>query len=116
MRLFTRRKGEVNPKIKTVALRPPKEGLGGLHRVYILDIEDLLNDKIFPAVEEAFRPEIEGIDILGDIWKETIVDYMNDETAWDLTPLNWKIYNVSVMTLEVWTLFGDPTLKIGGYE
>jgi hypothetical protein len=57
----------------------------------------------------------EGMDILGDIWEETIVRYMNDKTAWDLTPLNWKIYNASVMTLEVWTLFGDPTLKIGGY-
>jgi hypothetical protein len=55
------------------------------------------------------------MDILGDIWEETIVRYMNDKTAWDLTPLNWKIYNASVMTLEVWTLFGDPTLKIGGY-
>lgn len=57
-----------------------------------------------------------GIDIIGDLWKETIVNYMNDQNAWDLTPLNWKIYNVSIMTLEVWTLFGDPTLKIGGYE
>lgn len=57
----------------------------------------------------------DGMDIIGDLWKETIVSYMNDENAWDLTPLNWKIYNVSIMTLEVWTLFGDPTLKIGGY-
>ena len=56
-----------------------------------------------------------GIDILGNLWQETINNYMNNETAWDLTPLNWKTYNVSVMTLEVWTLFGDPTLKIGGY-
>ena len=62
-----------------------------------------------------YKAYSEGIDIIGDIWKETIVRYMNDKTAWDLTPLNWKIYNVSVMTLEVWTLFGDPTLKIGGY-
>jgi len=62
-----------------------------------------------------YKAYSEGLDILGDIWEETIVRYMNDKTAWDLTPLNWKIYNVSVMTLEVWTLFGDPTLKIGGY-
>jgi hypothetical protein len=62
-----------------------------------------------------YKAYSEGIDILGDIWEETIVRYMNDKTAWDLTPLNWKIYNASVMTLEVWTIFGDPTLKIGGY-
>jgi hypothetical protein len=58
----------------------------------------------------------EGIDILGDIWKETIVRYMNDKNARDMTRLNWRDYNVSIMTLEVWTLFGDPTLKIGGYQ
>jgi len=62
-----------------------------------------------------YKTYSEGINILGDIWEETIVRYMNDKTAWDLTPLNWKIYNASVMALEVWTLFGDPTLKIGGY-
>jgi len=62
-----------------------------------------------------YKAYSKGIDIIGDIWQETIVQYMNNETAWDLTPLNWKIYNVSVMTLEVWSLFGDPTLKIGGY-
>ena len=62
-----------------------------------------------------YKAYSKGMDILGDIWQETIVQYMNNETAWDLTPINWKIYNVSVMTLEVWTLFGDPTLKIGGY-
>ena len=62
-----------------------------------------------------YKEYSKGMDILGDIWQETIVQYMNNETAWDLTPLNWKIYNVSVMALEVWTLFGDPTLKIGGY-
>ena len=62
-----------------------------------------------------YKAYSEGIDRIGDIWEETIVRYMNDKTAWDLTPLNWKIYNVSVMALEVWTLFGDPTLKIGGY-
>ena len=62
-----------------------------------------------------YKAYSEGMDILGDIWEETMVRYMNDKTAWDLTPLNWKIYNASVMTLEVWTLFGDPTLKIGGY-
>ena len=62
-----------------------------------------------------YRAYSEGMDRLGDLWRETIVVYMNDETAWELTPLNWKVYNVSVMTLEVWTLFGDPTLKIGGY-
>ncbi len=62
-----------------------------------------------------YKAYSEGTGILGDIWQETIVRYMDDEMAWDLTPLNWKIYNVSVMTLEVWTIFGDPTLKIGGY-
>jgi hypothetical protein len=62
-----------------------------------------------------FMEYSEGMDILGNIWQKTIVNYMNDENAWKLTPLNWKSYNVSVMALEVWTLFGDPTLKIGGY-
>jgi hypothetical protein len=62
-----------------------------------------------------YRAYSEGMDCLGDLWRETIVAYMNDETAWKLTHLNWNVYNVSVMTLAVWTLFGDPTLKIGGY-
>jgi hypothetical protein len=58
---------------------------------------------------------VNGIDVIGDLWAETIIRYMDDETPWNLTPLNWGNFNVSVMTLEVWTLFGDPSLKIGGY-
>jgi hypothetical protein len=47
-----------------------------------------------------YKAYSKGMDILGDIWQETIVQYMNNETAWDLTPLNWKIYNVSVKSAD----------------
>ena len=57
----------------------------------------------------------DGMNILGDLWAETIDEYLKDQTAWDLTKLNWRDFKVSHMTLEVWALFGDPTLKIGGY-
>ena len=63
-----------------------------------------------------FESYAKDVNILGDLWKETIVHYVNDEHAWDLTRLNWGNMNISIMNLEVWTLFGDPTLKLGGYN
>jgi hypothetical protein len=62
-----------------------------------------------------FKTYSQGTDVLGDLWGSTIVKYMKDKTAWEITPVNWRYHNVSIMALEVWTLFGDPTLKIGGY-
>lgn len=65
--LYKEMKKDVHPRIDKIILRPPKGGLAGLKAVYLVDIEDLLNDQIFPCVEEAFRNPIEGLDILDQI-------------------------------------------------
>ncbi len=54
-------------------------------------------------------------DIIGDTWKETINWYL------DTYPVDWnqKLTNDSWVDLQVpqtWVLFGDPTMKIGGYQ
>jgi hypothetical protein len=60
-----------------------------------------------------FEHYVEGTDVLGDLWGECIEGYLEDDQAWlTLYPsLFWLHY----LTLEEWVLFGDPTLKIGGY-
>jgi len=62
-------KTKVNPKIDQIKLRPPKGGLGGLKSVYLTGVADLLNNDIFPVLEQEFRPEVERIDILESVQK-----------------------------------------------
>lgn len=64
---------------------------------------------------------VNGTDILGEIWGKVIIDYL------DKFPIDWNTpslcYNtsdpkpdaVNAKTVEQFILFGDPTLKIGGY-
>ena len=48
-----------------------------------------------------------GVDILGDIWREEITNYVNDFNAAD-DILHCKV-------VENWILLGDPSLRVGGY-
>lgn len=55
-----------------------------------------------------------NIDILGDIWIASLNWYI------DKYPVNWNTKNdedswVDAHVVETWSLFGDPSLKIGGY-
>ncbi|HEC76154.1 MAG TPA: hypothetical protein ENI33_02700 [Thermoplasmatales archaeon] len=55
----------------------------------------------------------EGIDILGEVWTESITDYLNR------FPIDWSKGIASdtqkdCQIVQKWILFGDPTLKIGG--
>lgn len=60
-----------------------------------------------------------GTDGVGNIWRDTIINYLNDQDALDLGDMfsmqNWRHALTNHYVLEQWTLFGDPTLKIGGY-
>jgi hypothetical protein len=66
-------------------------------------------EKFGGYIETLFFKEygVENIDILGEIWGHAVTDYlnvypgMNDQT--------------DCKTVEQWILFGDPSLKIGGY-
>ena len=54
-------------------------------------------------------------DIIGDAWRETINWYLNTYPVdWnqELTNDSW----VDVQVPQTWVLFGDPSLKIGGYQ
>lgn len=62
-----------------------------------------------------FKSYSKGVGFAGDLWKGSLVDYLNDENALYLgnyTGYCWANY----LTLEQWILLGDPTLKIGGYD
>lgn len=67
-----------------------------------------------------FEAYSDGIDILGDIWAETIKRYLDDDIAWSISEhLNSdgnSVVWLNFLALEEWMLFGDPTLKIGGYN
>jgi hypothetical protein len=66
-----------------------------------------------------FQSYAEGIDCLGDIWKSTINRYLDDDEAMTLgdefSTFNWHNTLANNYVLEEWALFGDPSLKIGGY-
>jgi len=67
-----------------------------------------------------FKAYADGVNCLGKIWAETITRYLDDKTAWSVSEhlidnngasTNW----VNYVALEQWILFGDPSLRIGGY-
>lgn len=63
-----------------------------------------------------------NIDILGDTWTAAIKWYVNtypvhwntqvDNDSWRAISDSW----IDAQVVESWALFGDPSLKIGGYE
>jgi hypothetical protein len=68
-----------------------------------------------------FKAYADGVNVLGEIWAQTITRYLDDEVAWSVSEhfisddgqsMNW----LNLLALEEWILFGDPSLKIGGYE
>jgi hypothetical protein len=60
-----------------------------------------------------------GTDQLGELWCDSISNYLNDPQAMALgdafSQFNWRHTHANHYAIEQWTLFGDPTLKIGGY-
>ncbi len=55
-----------------------------------------------------------GTHILGETWGNAITNYLNKY------PIDWstpaaKDYAIDAKTVQQWTLFGDPSLMIGGY-
>ena len=53
--------------------------------------------------------------VLGEAWSESISWYI------DNYPVDWRSYGVSdswidAQVVESWILFGDPSLKMGGYK
>jgi hypothetical protein len=58
---------------------------------------------------------VNGTTILGNVWGNTISDYLNHYPIdWD-TPAA-KDCAIDAKTVQQWALFGDPSLKIGGYS
>jgi len=58
---------------------------------------------------------INGTDILGEAWGNAITNYLNKY------PINWSTksgwdYSYDAKTVQQWVIFGDPSLKIGGYD
>ena len=58
---------------------------------------------------------VNGTTILGKAWGNAISDYLNHY------PINWetpaaKDSAIDAKTVQQWALFGDPSLKIGGYS
>ena len=55
-----------------------------------------------------------GTDVLGEAWGNTITNYLHRY------PINWSTqagwdYAIDAKTVQQWILLGDPSLKIGGY-
>jgi hypothetical protein len=68
---------------------------------------------------DTFRYFKDEIDIIGDIWIKILHTYLENGDAWSLgdefSESNWDHKLANILVLEEWALFGDPTLKIGGY-
>ena len=62
-----------------------------------------------------FREYINGTTTIGDIWRQTLVHFL------DMYPVDWNLpagenCAVNAKMVQEWILLGDPTLKIGGYS
>jgi hypothetical protein len=58
---------------------------------------------------------INKIDILGKIWGSSISNYLdNFPIKWDTPECGDSAYDAR--TVQGWALFGDPSLKVGGYK
>lgn len=73
------------------------------------------------TVMSVFEAYTDGINTLGEIWAETITRYLEDTVAWSvsqhLTSVGGDSFNwLNFLALEEWVLFGDPSLRIGGYD
>ena len=56
----------------------------------------------------------ENITVLGDVWAAAISSYINTYPIdWNTPGLNDSWIDQQVVS--TWTLFGDPSLQIGGY-
>lgn len=58
---------------------------------------------------------VNKIDILGEVWKESISRYL------DKYPINWNTpaawdFAIDAKTVQQWVLLGDPSLQIGGIK
>jgi hypothetical protein len=68
----------------------------------------------FMDIQLFYEYGVNGTSILGDAWGHSISNYLN------AYPINWstpsaKDYAIDAKTAQQWVLFGDPSLKIGGY-
>jgi len=72
-----------------------------------------------------FEDYARGIDVIGDLWRESIIKYLDDEEALSIGNLNHSYPFIEIgnkepwfnnVAMEEWILFGDPSLKIGGYS
>ena len=68
----------------------------------------------FMDVQLFYEYGVNGTQILGDAWRHAITNYLNTY------PINWSTPAAEdsaydAKTVQQWVLFGDPSLKIGGY-
>ena len=71
---------------------------------------DFLNQQIFYEYAN-----VQSSDVLGELWAKSLSNYLDEY------PIDWNApaFNVSAIdakTVQQWVLFGDPSLKIGGYD
>jgi len=57
-----------------------------------------------------------SVDILGEAWGNTISDYIDKYPIdWNTPAGNGNDSSIDARVVQMWVLFGDPSLKIGGY-
>jgi hypothetical protein len=69
----------------------------------------------FMDVQLFYEYGVNGTRILGDAWGNAITNYL------DNYPINWSTpsaqdYAIDAKTVQEWVLFGDPSLRMGGYS
>lgn len=78
------------------------------------------NKESFEGASDYLYPQffyeygVNGTDILGEAWGKAITNYLHNYPINWSTPAAWD-YAYDAKTLQQWVLFGDPSLKIGGY-
>jgi len=82
---------------------------------YGMNGTEILGEVWGKAIQFFYEYGMNGTEILGEVWGKAISNYLNEYPIdWD-TPAAWD-YAIDAKTVQQWTLFGDPSLKIGGYS
>jgi hypothetical protein len=70
--------------------------------------EKTLNGKLSLGVFQAYD---DGVKRVGDMWRESIISYVEDDEAMKLGSLGGMFW-LNQFNVEEWILFGDPTLTV----
>ncbi|MCJ7570516.1 MAG: C25 family cysteine peptidase, partial [Candidatus Thermoplasmatota archaeon] len=110
---FSENRGVDSPIIWEFVKKKDGGAIGGIAGTSLVSLEPgsvCMSNFNGYLIDHAFTAYSEGKEKLGDMFSQAIIDYINNHD------MSEKIDDTDYKSLHIWTLFGDPSLQIGGYS